>query len=334
VWWNTNLEFAEASAAVAVGSGPSRREVKSVDFEPDPKGQSGQSGRFRFGGDAAFDWSPFDPVELVVRVGDKVAVAVRYTSYDAAAGLLERHDLSAVGADPELSGCEVACDVGWGGGEVPPREFLDHVRRVRPRVVPLVPHEDDPELLALAWWVLHHPVAYNRAGVVFEDLYRAEKGSPARYGRLARAAAAYFRASRYRRCAELAAELPDDRALTAEARGWFPPGTTPADVRELGAVTAEAAALPRDGAGPQALRRMLLLKGSVYRLEYLVRAPESRRELDTAEARRWWDALAGQLRHEGAAVAGCDSPLLGGFLRREVAGLGRDLDGLRRELER
>ncbi|MFO0825295.1 MAG: hypothetical protein U0792_19600 [Gemmataceae bacterium] len=325
IWWNINKELTKPTATVTVYHNGVARELKSVSFEVDDQKQSG---RFRFGTDASFEWSPFDAVVLNVRTGGANVVFVRYTAYNSLIGLLQKHDLAEVKAEPQLSGFQLSCDIRQGDREIPSHEFGASLEQSRPRVIPLVPGSVNPEIRAFQFWSLHHPPAYYQSGLIFEDLYRSEKAHPARYARLARAMMANFRAFRYQRCVDLAGELPDDKAVTQEMLEYFPPSTTLADLRKLGAVAKEAAQLPRECSEIRLLRRVTLIGSSTFRLRYLVNDPLWRKELDTAEGRGWREALLIQLNREGAALAECASPTLREFLRQRVEMIDADLKKL------
>lgn len=330
IWWNKDQDL--PAPVVTVSAGPAGREtrVESGDFAPDP---GNRSGRVRFPADAAVAWSPFDPVELRVRVGSADAVFVRYTPYGSAIGLLQTQELKGVGADPQLSGFQLSAEIRTGDRVVPPDDFVDELTRSRPRVIPVVPAELDPETLALRWWVLHHPVAYYRAGVVFEDLYRAEKAAPARAARLARAVAAYFRAYQFRRCAALAGELPADPAVAPEVLAGLPPGMrSAAELRRLGSLAREVADLPGGSEPVRLVCRVQALTASALRLSYLATDPAWRPLLDTAEARGWRAALIARSGRERAAVARCPSPTIRAYLGERLDGLDAELTQLADQL--
>ena len=317
IMWNLDKDIPKPVITVIVQHNDVETKSESVAFDLD---DSKRSGRIRFATDAAFDWSPFDTVELRVRVGDTDAVLDRYTSYNSVVGLLLKHDLASLNADPQLSDVEIACEFRAGEHLVPSRAFGSYLDQTRPRVIPIVPTELFPEILALKLWLLHHPVAYYRAAAIFEDLYLSEKAHPARDGRLARAVIANFRAFRFQHCADLAADLP--KGMNSES---LPRGTTTADLRALAAVAREAASLPRESNALRLLHRVCLLQQSEFRLDYLIDDPVQFRELDRTVARKWRNLLAERSLQARKDFTNCESSTIRNYLRESLDAIDRDL---------
>jgi hypothetical protein len=126
----------------------------------------------------------------------------------------------------------------------------------------------------------------------------------------------------------LAGEVPADKDVAPGELALFPPGATPASLRRLCAVAAEAAG-PRADAGDLALlRRATELQNSTYRLDQLAKDQRARKELDGAEARKWRDALAAGVRAEQARVVGCRSAVIRGHVEETLRELDADLGQL------
>jgi hypothetical protein len=77
---------------------------------------------------------------------------------------------------------------------------------------------------------------------------------------------------------------------------------------------------------------VVLVWNSTLRLKHETDNPDLRRGLNTAEARRWREALAEKSKQERAGVGKCSPPALREYLRERLDAIDADLRHLGRRL--
>jgi hypothetical protein len=330
VWWNKDQKLNPQLVVTCNG-----REVRG---EPFTRDGDRNSGRIGVRGDGAFEWSPFDAIELRVvdkGFGESGLRHVVFDEFAAAAGLAEEQPLDLLaGADPALSRVQLLCEFECEGEKVEAQALLQDLGRREPRVVSYVPPELDPLNNALDFWLMHHPACSCRSAAIYEDLY--ESCGP--YGRCpepaaklnyhARALTAWFRAFRFDRCAKLARLLPGDGDVTDAMKAELPPRATLASLRQLGQAAAAADGLSPDSGDFRRLARFLLDWESFLRLKSVVKDDDQREKANSRELREWLGELERRIERDRGEAEAAQGPALRPFLQGQARDVQADLQSV------
>jgi hypothetical protein len=181
-----------------------------------------------------------------------------------------------------------------------------------------------PEVEAFTGAIVNLPelplrvLAYARSAVIYEELYDGNRGTAEELGYLSRSMVAYFRSFQYEKCAALARGLPVGRGTLVRGVENLPPGTTLADLQQLGKVCELVHAAGRSDPSHRLTVQASLTWQGCLRLKYLLGDGSRWGKLTKDDLRLWLDGLTGRLRVDLAACSRVRDDAVRSFLETQT----------------